>query len=268
MKKVLSSLFTCLLSVFILISCESTPTRNSSSEYTGITETDENRKFIGDIDVSDWSSGAYENIHIGDHIWVSPASQLTIRSTSLGAAAAELRIYNRESGTLEINLNINGPFYTDSGTFSLQPAELRSLDIKADIADSSSQLQGTLDIECSGNETIEIALQASWRDPSDPVESSMLQGISFYPAFPNPADHETTLIFSYDNRTGQPLQSIRIFQAEKPVKTFLNMPGISGVHAIAWDLTDNDGERVKPGIYQAILYYGDDEFIKGDIEVR
>lgn len=89
-------------------------------------------------------------------------------------------------------------------------------------------------------------------------------------AFPNPAQGETNIritlpassslklaIYSQDGT-----RRVRI----RLVKTLIDGMFSAGTHQVRWDLTDDSGAPVAPGIYRAILVAGD-RALCGDIQV-
>ncbi len=98
------------------------------------------------------------------------------------------------------------------------------------------------------------------------------QALCFSPAAPNPATSSTRLqftlpaagrvslvIYGRSEGHGQPETFL--------VRTLFDRTVLAGSFANIWDLKDDRGIPVPPGIYRAVLLAGDDALC-GDIEVR
>ena len=98
------------------------------------------------------------------------------------------------------------------------------------------------------------------------------QSLCFEPAAPNPAPGATRLGFAVP-AAGQ--VSLIIYgrdQGHGAPETFVVRTLVDGVLAVGlyknvWDLNDDQGARVAPGIYRAVLVAGD-QALCGDIEVQ
>lgn len=90
-------------------------------------------------------------------------------------------------------------------------------------------------------------------------------------AFPNPATSATnlqialpassSLTLTVYGRRGETGGRVQL------VKTLLDGPFAAGTHQVRWDLTDEAGARVAPGIYRVLLEAGD-QAICGDVQVQ
>ena len=92
------------------------------------------------------------------------------------------------------------------------------------------------------------------------------------PAAPNPAEFGTRLQFSLPEAGHV---SLIVKHARRPghetddgiVRTIMDTQVMAGVFAVYWDLTDDNGVPLEPGIYRAILVIGD-QALCGDIEIQ
>ena len=92
------------------------------------------------------------------------------------------------------------------------------------------------------------------------------------PAAPNPAETATRIQFALPAAAHVSLIAYGRRQGHGPRETFVARTLVDadlapGFHAVFWDLNDDHGARVEPGIYRAVLVVGDDALC-GDIEVR
>jgi len=96
--------------------------------------------------------------------------------------------------------------------------------------------------------------------------------VCFPPAFPNPASQATRLsltlpsaasveliVYGQDFRGGP----FRVF----PVRTLVSGTLAAGFHQVIWDLSDDQGAGVEPGLYRAVVRV-DGRALCGDIEIR
>jgi len=96
--------------------------------------------------------------------------------------------------------------------------------------------------------------------------------LCMYPAAPNPASAETRLQFAMPAAGHVSLIVYGRHQGHGPRETFvartlLDADLVVGFFTVNWDLKDDHGVQVAPGIYRAILVAGD-EALCGDIEVQ
>jgi hypothetical protein len=92
------------------------------------------------------------------------------------------------------------------------------------------------------------------------------------PAAPNPTDGAIRLQFSLPAAGQVSLIVYGRHQGHGPretfvVRTLMDANLVVGSFAVTWDLKDDHGVRLEPGIYRAVLVAGD-EALCGDIEVR
>ncbi len=106
--------------------------------------------------------------------------------------------------------------------------------------------------------------------PSMSVSPPPPTSICFQPAYPNPTSGRTLLHFTLPRAAsvsltiyGQHGQRGKAF----PVRTLASGSHAAGLFSVAWDLKDDQGVRVAPDIYRAVLVVEGQE-ICGDIEVR
>ena len=87
-----------------------------------------------------------------------------------------------------------------------------------------------------------------------------------YPAFPNPAITNTFILF--DLAEASLINMIIIDENNNLVKyLYENFTLDAGVHYTNWDLTDNDDQRVEPGLYRCIIEFNS-KICMGDILVN
>ena len=96
--------------------------------------------------------------------------------------------------------------------------------------------------------------------------------LCFHPAAPNPATTETRLLFALPAEGRVTLLVYGRHQGHGPRETFVartlfDRTFAAGFYTVAWDLKDETGVRVDPGVYRAVLVAGD-EALCGDIEVQ
>ena len=123
---------------------------------------------------------------------------------------------------------------------------------------------------CAGSSSARGAVQgqAALGVPSPPPPSSLC----FQPAAPNPAPGSTRLEFTVPAAGHVTLVIYGRQQGHGPRETFvarslLDATLVVGVYQNIWDLKDDQGVRVPPGIYRAVLEAGG-EALCGDIEVQ
>lgn len=97
-------------------------------------------------------------------------------------------------------------------------------------------------------------------------------GVCMQPASPNPATGAVRLLFTIgevrhvrltmygQTRGGGPPTAV-------PVRNLVDAQLVAGAHEVTWDLKNDVGERVPPGIYRAVMEAGSD-VLCGDIEIR
>ena len=103
--------------------------------------------------------------------------------------------------------------------------------------------------------------------PAPPPTAVCLQ-----PAAPNPAEVATRLEFTLPAGAQVSLIVYGRRQGHGPRETFVARTLVdaslaAGIHSVIWNLNDDQGARVEPGIYRAVLVVGD-EALCGDIDVR
>jgi len=93
------------------------------------------------------------------------------------------------------------------------------------------------------------------------------------PAAPNPAEFGTRLQFALPS-SGHVSLVVRHARrlgyepdASVVVRTLMDGTLAAGMFTFTWDLTDDNGARLEPGLYRAVLTVGD-QALCGDIEVR
>jgi hypothetical protein len=96
--------------------------------------------------------------------------------------------------------------------------------------------------------------------------------LCFHGAYPNPTDGAVRMTFSLTSTGNVTLslygQTHRHGRPEAyPVRVLIDAALVSGVHEVTWDLLDENGTRVEPGIYRAVLEAQGQVFC-GDIGVK
>ena len=91
------------------------------------------------------------------------------------------------------------------------------------------------------------------------------------PAFPNPAPSSTQISFSLPSaaRVNLVVYGQRWQHGPREVfavRTLVDGEFMAGRHTAVWELNDDHGARVSPGLYRAVIVVGD-EALCGDIEV-
>jgi hypothetical protein len=92
------------------------------------------------------------------------------------------------------------------------------------------------------------------------------------PAAPNPAHVATRIQFTLPASAHVSLTVYGRHQGHGPRETFVARSVLDGTLAagtfsVYWDLTDDNGDPLAPGIYRAVLVVGD-EALCGDVEVQ
>ena len=92
------------------------------------------------------------------------------------------------------------------------------------------------------------------------------------PAAPNPPDQATRIQFALPASAHVNLSVYGRQQRHGPretlvVRALLDATLAAGRFALYWDLTDDQGESLAPGLYRVVLVVGD-EALCGDLEVR
>ncbi|MGH7725848.1 MAG: hypothetical protein ACREOU_10530 [Candidatus Eiseniibacteriota bacterium] len=122
-------------------------------------------------------------------------------------------------------------------------------------------------LDASGN-----AVLLQWGQGGGGVPVPPPTAICLTPAWPNPASGETRFRFTLPQTADVELavygQSVgggprRVFL----VRSLLSGPRLAGAHEVTWDLRDEVGMRVPPGIYRAVLD-GGSFALCGDVEVQ
>lgn len=104
------------------------------------------------------------------------------------------------------------------------------------------------------------------------VPSPQPTSVCFGPPAPNPATSATRLRIVLPSATHVELIIYGQNFKRGPFETFevrslIDADLMSGVHEVTWNLTDDGGARLEPGIYRAVLTT-DGGTLCGDIEVR
>ena len=86
-----------------------------------------------------------------------------------------------------------------------------------------------------------------------------------YPAYPNPTNNGTILLFEIGQSTRVKLQIIN--KHKKVVRLLVDEIKNAGLFTVQWNLRDENGEKVKNGFYR-VQFFIDGEFkCHGDIQV-
>jgi hypothetical protein len=111
-------------------------------------------------------------------------------------------------------------------------------------------------------------------DPGSPagVVTPPPSGLCMDPAAPNPASVATRIQIENPSAAHVTVQVYGREQGHGPretalVRTLLDGPLAAGTFAFYWDLSDDHGDPLPPGIYRVVLVVGD-EALCGDVEVR
>lgn len=92
------------------------------------------------------------------------------------------------------------------------------------------------------------------------------------PAAPNPADQATRIQFALPTSAQASLSVYGRRHRHGPretsvERTLLDATLAAGRFTVNWDLTDDQGDRLPPGLYRVVLVVGEDALC-GDVEVR
>ncbi len=226
--------------------------------YTGITETDVDGNILS-IDEDDWTY---------DHLWVG--EKLLMKRICL----EHFCMAEGEPDTLSFNIS----------NYSMEPVtifgETAAVEHWMEPAMTTIPARSYLKLEsiythAGVNEFSDILLIQS-----DPPEDSFSvpiigrvvkkdimddQGTGFYPAFPNPADGSTAIVFATEASCEF---SISIYKTgEVLVRKLIDaQETAAGEHEYFWDGLDDAGEPVPAGIYRARIQAGDFAS-QGDIQI-
>jgi len=242
-----------------------------AASFSGITETDVNGYFVGNIDVNDWSAYAYHNVYFGDGFWFqSSGDSLFFYGDSLQEIVTkELRIYNSGAKSLQLQVDLPAPFSCDMQSIELPAAALQIIHLSYILADTEQVNTGVFKLAVGTKETILINLIGGKTNSSNAGQEQLnLEPSGFYPAIPNPCDSEIWLVFTRTYETDSNIYTFEISNAAgKVIWSYGSVMLYRGNFALRWDLKDAGENRVKPGIYQAKLTFGETS-ITGDIQVR
>ncbi len=253
--------FSSMLILIIFLSSCSLITDNGNLEITGLTETDKNGFFSGNIDKNDWSPSSYKNVYFDNDFWIYPSTSLTFYIDSSNQPySKEIRFYNSGSRKKIFSFStVLPPFSIDTSKIQINP---RSLFIKNVNFVTPDSLWYIFDRDLIiSNEKKEITLQLKSYN-SEYIHHYKIppQNPIFYPAFPNPARKIVNFKYCLIIPT-----KIKLFIKDKNndiISTLVNETQSSGTHIIQWNCQD-----IENGFYRAFIEIGNIEYF-GDIKIE
>jgi hypothetical protein len=97
------------------------------------------------------------------------------------------------------------------------------------------------------------------------IVSTLRRITCLYPAYPNPTDGSVVLRFALVQASDV---TLAVKSPERQVRTILNgSPKVAGMHDVSWDLRDDLGARIPPGVYRVTFSAGTCSS-QGDISVK
>lgn len=262
----------CCVLVLTVMSCSKDPAGSSSGGYQGITETDRAGRVLS-VDPDDWNYDAdyweayLSRYEIGENLRCSKSS-LVFYSSFGGTDSRSLSIWNFSDVPVDIVTTGSSPdIQVPTGTHTIDPDEIHFMSVDYTHNSEDSTFAGTLDIHSDPPDEI-LSVEILGIVPAGPVDAEDAEFpdiLGFGPAFPNPTNHSTTLVFTLIET-----QSVSVLidaYGEGTIKILMDdQPRDAGLHMVVWDGTDDGGEPVPEGIYRARLLHDDGE-IQGDIQI-
>ncbi len=228
-----------------------------SDVIAAITETDTSGRFVGNIDLADWSPQSYSGLYVGKELWyqlprhwidLSPDSFSTTIHTSWS-------FYVFGKRPIVLNAAVSAPFSVSPNPLTIQPRTMDSIIISCPNPDSLHSYASPLFLHFSSGELDTLGLRARINSGSvEPIDNQIPVAFSLYPAYPNPVSGNTTL------RLTTPIQ--RLVQLtvttslNDTVATVLNQTLPAGMHEVRWDLKNKGGQKVSPGLYNVVMSAG------------
>ena len=245
------------------ISCSEDESDFDLSNFTGITETDDQGNFIGFIDTNDWA-GSYDNVYFGNNFWLYPKNDLFFCADSINQIITkQVRFFNSGDSNIDITTSVSLPFYCDITNFTIEPLSLYILNVNCSLPDSSSYTD-TLLIQTSNNENININVEAHLNTNGNGYVPPPNENI-FHPTYPNPASEGIALNYSIMQNSQVNVKIVN--QDGYVVRAFAIGMSPAGSFSLLWDSKDSNGIKVNSGLYRAFLEVGDYES-HGDILIE
>ena len=273
MFKSLISLIIIFLTTCFILTCENTTeSREKDNSFKGITETDENGNLIGNFDFDDWT---LPNRYFGNKIETKPYT--SFEAAYIGQEVSRyIKIINHYNKNYTLKFkNLNPPFIINKTTITFAPNQTDSLLIKFVLPDTSDySYKDSLEITNEFNEQIKFYLSGYWYNPNPNDSTSVIEkkevynnSYSFYPAYPNPTTESITL--RYSNISSTYPVNLKIIDKQKNIVKILvnNKLQNIGSYQVAWDLKDNNGNKVTPSIFRVELDINDFHS-HGDIKIE
>ena len=233
------------LIISFIYSCKTST--EPDDKYRGITETDMNGKFIGNIDSTDWSPSSYDEVYLGDGFWIYPNSKIYLCANDIGQnIQTELNLYNFSKSSISATCLINDPFICEQENIILKSYELKKIIVKYNVSDSLSYLE-SLHFNFSNNDKYSVPIKVTYSGIHALTRVPLT--FSFLPAFPNPSSG--LMIFKF---TIPKSESVKLYLKENSgsiIKTIIDNETLpAGTHEILYNLKE---KNIKPGIYRAYL---------------
>ncbi len=234
-----------ILCLLLLAGCKLL--NNPDLNISGITETDANGQFSGEIDQKDWSASVYDHIYFGPNIWISPIHEILFNTDHIqDSLSKSITVYNFSANELQLQTAVSLPFTINPADLSLSTKSLNTFTVSY-IADDTLHKSGTLKINSNSGDDLTIPLRAAYKEPVIVPADTLLN--TFYPAYPNPANGSITFRFCLEKS-----EQVSLYLRDESnlvIKRLLNNEiKPAGCHTVIWN-PDNDG--ISAGFYRVFI---------------
>ena len=254
----------------IMFGCQDQNTTNTELfEFSGITQTDMYGNVIGSPDTNDWTSdkNPYANTYIGKSITVWRTG-VRINCFEVESTYSDILIITNISDELvQINSSIESPFLCSPVQTTLSTNEMCTLNVSLTPHDTTT-VSGTLSVYSSVEDTVQIPAIGGV-NLAILIENYPIH-YTFYPAYPNPASNRILFIFAITSHNVHDVYLRVVNTDESITKTLVNDTMNFGIKRIQWDLKDDSGNRVAPGIYRTMIEINQNQTRfsgEGDIQI-
>jgi hypothetical protein len=257
-----------ILCLLLACSCEkSTGPGEERETFSGTTETDQNGDFSGSIDTTDWGRQSYDGLFVSANFWMEKPVNDTISLSSSHPGElreAHLAVFNLTASPLTVTPSTSAPF--SAGSVQLQTREKKEISLSYVLPDSTRFVYSSqLTLSFSTGESRTLTAVAGPERTDTIVVSALPRNTCFYPAYPNPTDGSVVLHFALVQARDVTLV---VKSPERQIRTILNSsPKVAGMHSVTWDLRDDLGARIAPGVYRVTFSAGAYSS-QGDISVK